>query len=354
MYMNFFNMRILLFTLALLSVSVVFAGNDTKRGQAGATELLINPWAKSTGMASSNTAYIEGVESMRLNVAGLAHTTKTEAILSHQRYLVGSDIFINSVGLAQRLGENSGVLGLSLMSVDFGELIETTVAQPEGTGSNFRPVFFNIGLSYGKTFSNSISGGITVRFISESIAQASATGVAFDAGIQYHTGERKQFKFGVSIRNWGSTMRYSGDGLSFRGSTPSGGGDYQIRVDQRSEKFEIPTLLNIGVSYDFLFGVDHRLTAAANFRSNSFTSDQIQFGAEYGFKNYFAARLGFDCRQGIFNAEDRTDAYTGPTAGFTLQYPFGEDGMKSAGLDFSYQATEYFAGTTTIGLRITL
>ena len=91
-----------------------------------------------------------------------------------------------------------------------------------------------------------------------------------------------------------------------------------------------------------------------NFVSNSFTKDQLQFGAEYGFRNYFAARLGFDYRSGIFNQDDRTDAHNGLAAGFTIQYPFGENGEKSAGLDFAYRTTDYFNGTAVIGLRVTL
>ncbi len=337
----------------LISVSV-FAGNDSKRGQAGATELLMNPWAKSTGYSGAGTAMLTGVESIRWNVAGLAYTNKTEVILSHSRWLVGSDIFTNAVGLAQRLGENGGTLGLTLMSVDFGELIETTYQQPGGTGAEFSPTFFNLGLSYSKIFSNSIAGGITVRVINESISSASAQGVCFDAGVQYQTGERKQFKFGVALRNWGPTMRYTGDGLSFRGSTPAGGGDYQIRVDQRSEKFEIPTLLHIGIAYDFQLALDHKLSALFNFTSNSYSKDELAFGAEYAFKKYFMARLGFNYREGIFNSEDRTDAYSGPSAGFTIQYPWGENQDKTAGIDFGYRVTDYFGGTATLGLRVTL
>lgn len=349
------NMKSYLIILGACLVSITaFSGNDTKRGQAGATELLMNPWAKSTGYAGAGTAMLTGVEAMRWNVAGLAHTQKTEVVLAHSRWLVGSQIFTNAVGLAQRLGENSGVLGLSLMNVDFGELVETTFFQPGGTGTTFRPTFFNLGLSYSKVFSNTIAGGITVRIINESITDASAQGVCFDAGVQYQTGERKQFKFGVALRNWGPTMRYSGDGLSFRGSTPSGGGDYQLRVDQRSEKFEIPTLLHIGVAYDFQLALDHKLTPLFNFTSNSYSKDELQFGAEYAFKQFFMARVGFNYREGIFNKEDRTDAYTGPAAGFTIQYPWGENNEKTAGLDFGYRVTDYFGGTATIGLRVTL
>ena len=46
----------------------------------------------------------------------------------------------------------------------------------------------------------------------------------------------------------------------------------------RVDAFELPSLLNIGGSYDFNYGTDHRLTVAGNFTSNSFSKDQ--FGAE--------------------------------------------------------------------------
>ena len=36
---------------------------DERTGQAGAFELLINPWAQSSGMAGANTASSRGLES---------------------------------------------------------------------------------------------------------------------------------------------------------------------------------------------------------------------------------------------------------------------------------------------------
>ena len=35
-------------------------GGDERTGQAGASELLINPWSQSSGMASANTASCRG------------------------------------------------------------------------------------------------------------------------------------------------------------------------------------------------------------------------------------------------------------------------------------------------------
>jgi hypothetical protein len=55
-----------------------FAGNEDRAGQAGATELLINPWTRSSGWGGINIANVRGLESQFNNVAGLAFTTKTD------------------------------------------------------------------------------------------------------------------------------------------------------------------------------------------------------------------------------------------------------------------------------------
>jgi len=97
-----------------------FAGNKDRSGQAGASELLINPWARSSGWGGVNTASVRGLEAMYGNIAGMAFTTGSEIIFSHTQWLKGSDINIMSFGFSQRLGESS-VLGISIMSMKFGE-----------------------------------------------------------------------------------------------------------------------------------------------------------------------------------------------------------------------------------------
>ena len=61
----------------------------------------------------------------------------------------------------------------------------------------------NIGLSYAKKFTDNISCGATVRMISESIPDLNASGVALDAGVQYVSGDQRQIKFGISLKNVG-------------------------------------------------------------------------------------------------------------------------------------------------------
>src|SRR6185369_9258244 len=85
----------------VLSSGSVFAGNQDRAGQAGATELLINPWARSSGWGGANVAGVHGLDAQFLNVAGTAFTKKTELLFAHTNYLKGAGIGINSFGFSQ-------------------------------------------------------------------------------------------------------------------------------------------------------------------------------------------------------------------------------------------------------------
>ena len=364
-------------------ITSAIAGNPDRAGSAGASQLLINPWARSTGWGGANQANAHGLESMFLNVAGMAFTKKTEVVFSRTNWLSGSQININSFGFTQHVGE-TGVLGLGIMSLDGGDINITTVDQPEGNIGYYSPLFLNIGLSYAKAFSDNIYGGATFKIVSEQISNVSARGVCLDAGIQYHTGKYDQFHIGIALKNVGPKMTYRGDGMSFEANISSGTqynntvSGYTATFEQRSANFELPSCLNMGLSYDFLLGltgkdvapkdgegsggktinsvadVEHRISVAANFISNSFTNDQYALGVEYGFKKYLMVRAGYTYEKDQANDELRKTAFTGPSAGLTLQLPFGTEKNKTFALDYSYRFTNPFAGVHSIGARINL
>lgn len=343
----------------MLATDTITAGNPDRAGQAGATELLINPWARSSGWAGANMAGARGLESMFLNVAGTAFTRKTELMFARTQWLKGTDININAFGLTQRVGE-TGALGIAIMSMDFGDIQITTVDNPEGGLGTYSPQFLNIGVSYAKGFSDNIFGGIAIKVITEKTANVSARGICLDAGIQYVAGKNDQLKFGIALKNVGPRMKFSGDGLSFKTPVPaSTNGSNVMTVEQRSAQFELPSLLSIGAGYDFYLSKDsasmktHRVTAMGSFVSNSFSKDEYKLGLEYGWKNMVMVRAGYTYEKGIFNKDERTTVFTGPSAGFTVEIPFGKN-KSTFGLDYSYRATNPFNGTHSFGARINL
>jgi hypothetical protein len=339
-----------------------FAGNQDRAGQAGATELLLNPWARSSGFGSANVAGVRGLEGQFLNVAGTAFTKKTEILFAHTNYLKSTGIGVNTFGFSQKVGA-SGVLGLGFMSMNFGDIEVTTTEMPEGGLGKYPVSFMNIGLSYAKGFTDHIFGGLLVRGISQSIPDAKAGGLALDAGIQYVAGKLNNAKFGISLKNVGPKMQFRGDGLF----TPviNVNNNSTATLEQRSEAFELPSQVNIGGGYDFYLGGNdsasraHRITLAGAFVSNSFTKDEFRIGLEYGFKTFLMLRAGYGYEKGIGNDDDtqtnyRTSAQKGLNAGFTIELPLNKEKGSTFGLDYSYRSTKPFDGTHSIGIRMNL
>jgi hypothetical protein len=353
---NFYRYTVaaLLSAVMMLPILPVSGGNPDRAGQAGASELLINPWAGSSGWGGANVACTRGLESVYSNVAGTAFTQGTELIFVHTEYLRGADVNIMNFGFSQRVGD-AGALSMSIMSLSFGEIGRTTINNPDPIDANigtFNPNLLNINIAYAKAFSNSIYGGFNIKIIAHSIADLSAQGIAIDAGIQYVTGAMENIKFGIALKNVGPTMQFSGDGLTFRGfynqfarTSPT--------FQQRSAEFELPAQLSIGGAYDFLFD-ESRFTLAAAFISNSFTKDQFNIGGEFALKSYLLLRAGYTYEDGITDKNERTSVFTGPSAGFSVQIPLNRETGSVFSVDYSYRDTDPFKGVHSIGARISL
>lgn len=347
------NITILL--VLTLTATAAFAGNPDRQGEAGAYELLLNPWARSAGLHTMNTSLVRGVEALNGNVAGLSRINKMEVGIGHSSYLQGTGLAVNSLSFATKVGEN-GAIGVGINAMSFGKIPVTTNALPEGTGATFSPTFFNLGISYSHYFEKKVSVGITLRLINESLADISASGFSLDAGVQYMTGPveyPEQFKFGIALRNIGSPMQFGGQGLNFAATNPDGTLPYQLSYSKKSATFELPSQLNIGAAYDLLPSEKLRLTALVHFTSNSFSRDDIGGGLEFSFANIFVLRGAYRYELGVQSGDTNQSVYTGISAGVTVNIPIGKDGQVIA-LDYGYLNTRVWDGTHNISLRINL
>lgn len=338
---------------ALLVVLMMFpvalqAGNKDRVGEAGASELLINPWSQTSGWGNCSSGLVRGIESTFSNIAGAAFTKGTDVGFTYTNYM--NNLNLMAAALSQQLG-SAGVLSLYFTNLSIGEVYYTSEDQPEPTGATFSPNLLNVGLGFSRLFSNSISAGILVKLISESIPNLSATGVAFDIGIQYVTGRHENIKFGITLRNWGPSMKYSGDGFSIR-TTLSGKGENQFTLMVRPNAFELPSQLLIGGGYDFLFDGNYRLTLAATFVSNAFSKDQFVGGLEFSFKDYLILRGGYTYESGITNAANRETIYTGPSCGATVRIPVNKEQHTGFDIDYSYRFTNPFGGIHSVGVKL--
>ena len=352
-------MKKLFRTIVTLSLTIIigftsteaFAGNKDRAGQAGANELLVNPWAASSGWGNAGMASVKGVDAIWSNVAGISFTNTMDLDFSYTNWLAGSGTSVVSFGFLARVSE-SVVAGLSVMSMNFGEIQRTTTESPDGGIGTYKPSLMNINIAIAKSFSNSIHGGFVLKIISESITDMKGTGVALDAGIQYVTGLTDNIHFGIALKNIGPTMKYSGDGLSFKVAMADMSSD--LTVVQRADEFELPTQLNIAAAYDFNFENASRLTLAFNFNSNAFSKDQFIFGVEGSFRDILMLRGGYTFESGVTKSieeADCTNVNRGLSLGATVQAPLNKKGLKVC-LDYSYRDTAHWKGTHSVGARI--
>ena len=218
-----------------------------------------------------------------------------------------------------------------------------------------------------------------MKLVSESTPDVRVGALAFDGGLQYAdrftrntvkyqhadqnpaAGRGSDIRFGVSIKNLGTDAKYSGDGLAFK--SRANDKNYDITTTQRSDKTPLPSMINIGLGYDFRLDGDsgvywHRLTTAFNFNSNTAMSNQTSLGLEYAYKEMLMLRAGYNYEKGIFNYETRNNAYTGLNLGATFQIPVSkanDEGLRNLiAVDYSFRSTRPFSGTHTFGVRISI
>jgi opacity protein-like surface antigen len=334
---------ILLFLLAvsvLLAVSPANAGSGKRRGTASGVELLIPVGSRGTGLGGNVSSTISGIEAIYWNPAGLAvSSTSAEVMFSHLRYI--ADINVNYAAASFRFG--AGSIGISVKSLDFGQIMETTELETEGTGGTLNPNFVTVGLTYSRQMTDRIAFGVTGKAVSEKVLSTSASTFAFDFGLQYATSV-KGLKLGVALKNLGPNLQFSGSDAETRlppaGSEPSTR-NRNFRVPLGS--FELPTTLELGVSYDVSISDNNVLTVGGNFLNHNFGLDQYGVAAEYSFNKMVFVRGGYtvayDPESNQFKSQD--DEYLfGPSFGGGVNFKVSQNMRMN--FDYAYRVTELF------------
>lgn len=350
-----------------VTICAVFAGNPERQGQAGAAQLTINGFGRSSAMGWAYAGGISGVEAMYMNPAGMDKAKHgTEILFCRTNWLGGSGIAINNFGFTQKMGEDGdgGTLGVSIMQFGIKPIDITTETNPYGGLGTYRVNMTNLAVGYAKSFGRNISAGINFRAVTEGIPDAKALGMSIDAGVQYSTTLKPKInsikdddvKFGISMKNIGPDMRHTGDGLSYKAILQNG--DYTKTVQVKVDRIKLPALLNIAGSYDFKLDkgdevYNNKLTVGFGFTNYAFQSNQTTLGLEYVYKNFISFRTAYVYQEGAFDKEKRTTAFTGFSGGLSFDFN-SKDGNNLISLDYSYRASNPFSGTHSFGVRIGL
>jgi hypothetical protein len=336
------NMRAKFILASLLTILVLiqlsFAGSRDRAGTSGAVELLLPVGARGVALSGSNLATTTGVEAIYWNPAGLSMMKQSvTTMFSHMSYIadIGVEYFAVGVNFS-----GFGTIGLSLKSLSFGDISNTTNDAIDGIGT-YSPAFYTMGVTYSRALTDKIHVGATINFLSETIQRTSANGIALNAGIQYYgLGNLKGFKMGLALKNLGPDMRFDGSDLYRTADAPSMlRGPQLLKIE--AAPFGLPSCLEMGLAYEWVFKEDHFISISGTFQNNNYSDDEYKIGAEYMYKDLLYLRGGY-----VFAPQttDTEDFIYGPSFGVGAHYYAGVD----ITVEYAYRWTRFFDSNQVI------
>jgi hypothetical protein len=325
--------------------SIAVAQGQNRAGTSAAPELMIPVGARYVALAGSATAIATGLEAIYWNPAGLdLNSGSATAMFSHRSYL--ADMSMNYFGVS---GKSSvGTFALSFRSFSIGDIAVTTEDAPDGTGEILSPTFFVAGLSYSKQLSDRISVGVTANVISENFARVGATSIAFDVGVQYRGLFGFQgLAFGVAIKNVGPPIRYDGSGLLVQGGIL--GSDREITFYKvQAASFELPSVIELGLAYDFVVDDASRISVTGGFQNNNVAYDEYRIGLEYSMNEVFFVRGGYLFAQG--SSDKAPSIFQNFTAGAGVN--LGNVGGVDLAFDYAFIPVKFFDANHVISVKL--
>jgi len=329
----------ILFLSALLIVSTsAFAQKPMRAGTTAANFLEIGYGAAGSAMGDAYVSLANDVSATYWNPAGLARMEKSEAMFMSQPWIVGMNSSFGAVGIVV---PGFGTIGGSIILMDYGEMDVTTMSQEEGTGEKFTANDMAISVSYARNLAEWFSFGASGKLITSSIWHETATAVAFDLGAIIQTdffsptgGNEHGMSIGMSISNYGSTLKYEGlDLLTPIDVDPNEAGNYSTAPGRLStEEWELPLIFRIGASITPIYTESQELILSADALHPNNNTESVNVGAQYSLKFPVFGKIFL--RAG-YKGLQMEDSQYGATYGGGVQTDFmGNQGLK---IEYAYR-----------------
>jgi len=332
-------------SIVIIVVSSLVLGQNSRMGSASSTQLLVVPSAKHlSGGGAAATA--TGMDATFWNPAGLAMSENSvDAIFSNRQYF--ADIDNSFFGIATDIGDYK--MGVSVRTFNVGDIDETTVWYPDGTGQVFTPNFSILGATFARKLSDNTSVGLNANLIREGFGRVAATGVAYDLGVQYRgLLGREGLDVGFTLKNFGSPMKYDGEGLGVMASPVDGDRPVEYyKIDAAA--FDLPFVFDMGVSYN-IAGADIGVT----YTSNYYSTDELKISVGYALEGLGSVGVGMQSSSASQEIEDTDDWYTNPADG--VSFGASIDMSRFVGMnlsvDYSMLPMGDFGTNSVVALRV--
>jgi hypothetical protein len=332
--------KYLIIVVLLLGVTGRLHAQEARHGTSAAAQLMVPLDARFLGGGGA-AASVTSIESVLWNPAGLDQAQGDVLLMLSRRNYI-ADIGVNFAGVGLRFG-GLGAIAVHIRSFDMGQIDVTDEFNMDGTGERISPVFFTIGATYSRLMTDRISAGVTTNVIHESFANVTASGVTFDAGVQY-----REFlgvgglQLGVAIRNIGSSMRYDGSPM-FRQARATDSDRAATSYKVATAAADMPTVVDLGISYRLIEG----LNVGVTYMENTYGPSEIRSLLSYDFQHYGTIRGSFNLP--VDEQDELENIFNRPSIGATinLQPVLG----MNVSFDYGFMAVKYFDANHMFTLR---
>ncbi|MDZ7264255.1 MAG: PorV/PorQ family protein [candidate division KSB1 bacterium] len=316
----------------MLSGGSLMAQSFSKVGQAGATFLKIDIGARAVAMGGAQVAATNDASALFWNPAGIGFLSKRSFHFAYNQWI--ADISHSFVAIGMPLG-NIGSVGISLTSLGYGEMEETTITNPDGTGIMFGANDFAIGLSYARQLTDKFVTGISVKFVRQKVWDLTASGICFDIGTIFQT-PFEGLRFGVVVTNFGQNLAFDGQQLIRKDKVYN---DITVTSRYETESFQLPVAFKMGIAYEILRSDMNRFMIAIDGVHPNDNLEYANFGAEYIWANMVALRAGYKANTDI----------QGLSAGAGFRLALGNVATR---FDYAYSDLEFFNGVHRFSVGI--
>ena len=246
--MSKINNIIIVSLILICSVTQGQLENDqdiSKVGTTAAQFLKISSGGRGLAMGSANVAITNNLSSSFWNPAGLAHVKGIQVYFENNGWLAGTDYNFGSFGFEW---PRVGVLSLSITMLTTPDDLVRTIEKPTGTGEKFNAQDMSIGISLGKSLTNQLSLGATIKNIRQRIWHSTGQTIAADIGVQYKT-PIKDIILGASISNFGNDISLIGRDMNLSvDPDPNNQGNIEfVNAQYETDAFPLPLLFRVGI-----------------------------------------------------------------------------------------------------------
>ncbi len=340
-----------LLILALLIVFGNLLNAQTKVGTTAANFLTIPVGPRATAMGGAFTAIANDATTAFWNAGGLSRVPRTEVTFAYTEWLVQTNF--NWLGVVFKMDDDNAV-ALFVNQLDYGEEDVTVPSAPNGNGERWRAEDIAFGLSYARNLTDRFSIGGTIKYISQSIWNESATGFAVDVGLLFFT-PLEGLSLGANISNFGTEMKLNGRDLLLPADIDPAntGNNANISSTLLTNSWQIPLVFAVGLAYDAVSNEEWRLTVATDVRIPNNQSTYLNFGSELVWSNIISLRAGYNKfildKLPVGETGQVRGAEVGLTAGVGVQYDFGGFFAK---FDYSYSDFGIFDQISRFSLSV--